>query len=172
VHPSSNRVNTLLPWYWPAYGCRAARVAEVHLRAVAPAREPSADGEPSVARPATPTRDSGDHEASIEPDGSVTAARRVLAQLGPQWRLGTRSTARLEPPVAVALSAGWDHADLASHLGANSEGVKSPYAVLAARLADLPAGDWSVAPEDAGTDIGQALHYASDLPVPPWGPRE
>jgi DNA-binding transcriptional ArsR family regulator len=69
----------------------------------------------------------------------VPRARPVLDQLGSQWRLGARSIERLAGPVAAALDAGWDPSELATYLSANSDGVKSPYAVLAARLADLPA---------------------------------
>lgn len=48
---------------------------------------------------------------------------------------------RLAPMVAVALEAGWAPAALAAFVSANTAGVRSPAAVLAARLspAELPA---------------------------------
>jgi hypothetical protein len=48
---------------------------------------------------------------------------------------------RLAPSVAAALSMGWAPAALAQFVGANTAGVRSPAAVLAARLssAELPA---------------------------------
>jgi hypothetical protein len=43
--------------------------------------------------------------------------------------------------VTDAVTAGWNAAELAAFVGANSAGVRSPYAVLAARLStlELPA---------------------------------
>jgi len=64
---------------------------------------------------------------------------RVLEQLGAEWRLGARSAERLKPALRSALASGWTAASLAAQLGQGAEGVRSPYAVLAARLADLPA---------------------------------
>ncbi len=80
----------------------------------------------------------GGDDRPAHADDDTSGARRVLARLGSQWRLGARSIERLEPQVAAALDAGWGETELAEHLGANSVGVKSPYAVLAARLSDLP----------------------------------
>jgi len=48
--------------------------------------------------------------------------------------------ARLSPAVETALGSGWTPAALAAFTGANTEGVRSPFAVLTARLspAELP----------------------------------
>ena len=55
--------------------------------------------------------------------------------------LTSRQRARLAPAVATALGSGWTPAALAAFTGANTEGVRNPYAVLTARLspAEPPA---------------------------------
>jgi hypothetical protein len=60
--------------------------------------------------------------------------------LGPDWRLTAAQRARLATVVAAALSAGWTPQKLADITGANTNGVRNPYAVLSARLApaELP----------------------------------
>ena len=60
--------------------------------------------------------------------------------LGPDWRLTAAQQTRLAPAVTAALDAGWTPLTLAAVAGANTSGVRSPYAVLAARLApaELP----------------------------------
>jgi len=60
--------------------------------------------------------------------------------LGADWRLTGAQRARLTPAVATALNAGWTQQALAAFTGANTSGVRNPYAVLAARLssAELP----------------------------------
>ncbi|MFD2081560.1 hypothetical protein SAMN05421678_106260 [Actinopolymorpha cephalotaxi] len=62
----------------------------------------------------------------------------VIEALGPHWRIGQRAVERLTPGIHSALDAGWTKDDLANHLRASPEGVRSPFAVLSARLADLP----------------------------------
>ncbi|MBE1608711.1 hypothetical protein HEB94_005559 [Actinopolymorpha pittospori] len=76
-----------------------------------------------------------------QPPGSDARALElaVLESLGPRWRIGASAAERLVPSVATALEAGWTSEDLAKHLGASPEGVRSPYAVLSARLNDLPS---------------------------------
>jgi Helix-turn-helix domain len=63
-----------------------------------------------------------------------------FAVLGADWRLTGAQRARLTPAVATALNAGWTQQALAAFTGANTSGVRNPYAVLAARLssAELP----------------------------------
>jgi hypothetical protein len=63
-----------------------------------------------------------------------------LAAVSPRRLLTTGQRARLGPAVAAALTAGWQPGDLASHVGANTTGIRDPAAVLAARLsqAELP----------------------------------
>jgi hypothetical protein len=68
-------------------------------------------------------------------------AGEFLARLGPGWPLADPQRRRLAPAVAAALAGGWDPAALAAFVGANTTGVRSPAAVLAARLSprELPA---------------------------------
>lgn len=94
--------------------------------------EPSTSANPSK----QPDGGGGRRPRQGEPDPAVAA---VLADLPPDWKLGTRSARRLSGPIRSALEAGWSPAALARQLGANPEGVRNPYAVLAARLDDLPA---------------------------------
>jgi hypothetical protein len=63
-----------------------------------------------------------------------------FSRLWPSWPL-TDLRRRLAPTVAAALATGWDPPALAAFVGANTSGVRSPAAVLAARLspAELPA---------------------------------
>ena len=63
-----------------------------------------------------------------------------FAALGDGWRLTDAQLARLVPSIAAALDAGWEPHQLARFVGANKDGIRSPYAVLAARLslAELP----------------------------------
>ncbi|MET8140021.1 helix-turn-helix domain-containing protein [Sphaerisporangium sp. NPDC005288] len=61
-----------------------------------------------------------------------------IAELGPDWPLSARQVDRLTPAVAAALADGWSSAALAEHVGANTAGVRNPYAVLTARLNELP----------------------------------
>ena len=64
-----------------------------------------------------------------------------FARLGPGWPLTGHQRRRLAPMAAAALETGWAPAALARFAGTNTIGVRSPYAVLAARLspAELPA---------------------------------
>ena len=70
--------------------------------------------------------------------GADPTAMEVLAGLGPDWPLTQGQRRRLAPMVATALDAGWRRRALIEHLAANPDGVKSPAAVLTARLNDLP----------------------------------
>ncbi|MBE1603754.1 hypothetical protein HEB94_000602 [Actinopolymorpha pittospori] len=72
-------------------------------------------------------------------DDSRAQAAVVVEALGPRWRIGRRALRRLEPEICAALGAGWTAESLAAHLRESPEGVRSPYAVLSARLADLPS---------------------------------
>jgi hypothetical protein len=64
-----------------------------------------------------------------------------LSGLNPRWQLTASQRRRLSPAVAAALTAGRTPRTLAEAAGANMDGVRNPYAVLAARLspAELPA---------------------------------
>ena len=67
-------------------------------------------------------------------------AGEFFAALGDAWRLTGEHRAKLAPAVEAALGMGWVPRPLASAVGANTAGVRNPYAVLAARLsaAELP----------------------------------
>jgi Helix-turn-helix domain len=95
-------------------------------------------------------------EPCIEPSAARARARKALPgaddglggvpvseffdALGTAWRLTAAQRERLAPAVDAALSAGWTPAGLAEITGANTDGVRNRYAVLAARLsaAELP----------------------------------
>jgi len=87
--------------------------------------------------PAPPTATDGGGGGNPKPE-TMDEPDRVLEQLGAEWRLGARSAERLKPAIRSALASGWMPTDLAAQLGNSADGVRSPYAVLNARLADLP----------------------------------
>ena len=64
-----------------------------------------------------------------------------FAALGDGWRLTAAQRTRLAPAVTTALDMGWTPQALAAFTGASTDGVRNPYAVLAARLssAELPS---------------------------------
>lgn len=74
----------------------------------------------------------GDAETESDPDA-------ILDALGPDWQLTKGQAGRLRRPVRQALEAGWTIRTLLPVLRDAPDGVRSPYAVLASRLADLPA---------------------------------
>jgi hypothetical protein len=117
-----------------------------------------------------------------EPAGGGAVARFFDA-LGPGWRLTAAQRSRLAPAVADAVAAGWDPGELAAFTGANSAGIRSPFAVLAARLSpdELPAPRGPAAPRrkpwcghcDPDTRFLLDEHgYPGDLPrrCPECGP--
>jgi hypothetical protein len=63
-----------------------------------------------------------------------------FAAIGVAWRLTVVQRDRLSPVVETALNTGWTPTGLAAFTGGNTDGVRNPYAVLAARLssAQLP----------------------------------
>jgi hypothetical protein len=124
-----------------ATGCnhRGNGVQLLPERGAAVAPEPSL--EPSREPPATAgARDAGPVAADERPSPGG-GAEEFFARLGPGWPLTGRQRHRLAPAVAAALAAGWAPAVLAEFVGANTAGIRSPAAVLAARLApaELPA---------------------------------
>jgi len=98
-----------------------------------PSFEPSR--EPSAARARDPA------PVAVDDRPGTGGAGEFFAQLGPDWPLTDLQRRRLEPMAAAALAAGWAPAALAAFVGANTAGIRSPAAVLAARLspAELPA---------------------------------
>jgi Helix-turn-helix domain len=131
---------------------------------IEPSREPSAAHACARERP-DPVENP--REAAPEVD-------EFFAGLGPQWPLTAGQRDRLGPAVAAALAAGWPPQDLASFVGANSTGVRNPYAVLVSRLSpeELPepsaaAMSASLPPWCGACDQGtRMLGWDSDTPRP------
>jgi hypothetical protein len=117
VQPARRRGAT-----WAATGCSGCtRTVQgtVHKPSAAPARADEA--------PALDGQDGG-------PVGEFFTA------LGPGWRLTAAQQTRLAPAVTAALDAGWTPRTLAAIAGANTSGVRNPYAVLAARRGPCRTG--------------------------------
>lgn len=91
--------------------------------------------EPSAA----PARARGAPTAATTASGGGLVGE-FFAALGDDWRLTAIQRARLAPAVRAALGAGWIPHALAAFTGANTVGVRSPYAMLATRLSpdELP----------------------------------
>jgi len=114
-------------------------VQPLRERGAAVAPEPSFEpsSEPSAARAGA--RDAG--LAVVDKRPKAGGAGEFFARLGQDWPLTGLQRSRLEPMASAALTAGWTPSALAAFAGANTAGVRSPYAVLAARLSpgELPA---------------------------------
>jgi hypothetical protein len=110
-------------------------------RGAAAAPEPSI--EPSRNSPAASVRAREGDRPPVESPAAGGGSRlgEFFDVLGAAWRLSPSQRSRLAPAVCGALGAGWQPEDLAAFVGANTVGVRSPYAVLAARLVpgELPA---------------------------------
>jgi hypothetical protein len=96
----------------------------------------------------------------VEEETHPKHAMTVLDQLGPSWPLTPAQRRRLAPEVDTALAAGWPTGRLAELLASNPDGVRSPFAVLADRLADLPPPPAAAAPTPA------ALPWCGDCDRP------
>ena len=88
--------------------------------------------------PPPPAREPDDRPGDQPAPGGEGGHEEFHAALGAAWPLSGGQRRRLGPRVDAALAAGWTPAALAAHVGVNADGVRSPYAVLASRLADLP----------------------------------
>ncbi len=98
----------------------------------------AAPREPEAANSKPP----GDIPGNSEPPEPPAAGTgEFFSELGQAWPLTRRQRDRLAPAVTAALAAGWTPVALARFAGVNTGGIRSPYAVLAARLspAELPA---------------------------------
>jgi hypothetical protein len=99
-------------------------------------------------------------------------ADEFFARLGPGWPLTDHQRQRLAPMAAAALEAGWDPSGLASFVGANTAGIRSPYAVLAARLSrgelPVPPGGARAKPAWGGAcdEVTRLLGFDGDAPRP------
>ena len=156
----------------PETGCNQRRhgVQLAQSRGAAVAPEPSMEpsGQPSAATA---------HAREVPPAALARSAgggepvSGFFAALGDRWRLTATQRARLAPAVTVALTAGWTPSPaLAAFTGANTNGVRNPYAVLAARLskAELPPPTRSPRPAWCG-ECDQAtrmLGFDGDAPRP------
>ncbi len=130
VDDPSSEVHRLHPM--PGAGCKE-RAGEVQLMqprgavvAPEPTKKPSV--RPSAAsahlREALPT-----YDARLGgPVGEFFAA------IAAAWRFTAAQRDRLAPVVETALNAGWTPSELAAFTGGSTNGVRNPYAVLAARL--------------------------------------
>lgn len=88
--------------------------------------------------PPPPAREpSNRNEDGPAPDGGG-GHEEFHTALGPAWPLSRGQRRRLAPRITAAYTAGWTSSTLAAHVGANPDGVRNPYAVLASRLDDLP----------------------------------
>src|SRR5258706_10270831 len=123
----------------PGTGCneRAGEVQLMQPRGAVVAPEPSKEPsvEPSAARAHL-------REAlPIDDRGLSGPAGEFFAAIATSWRLTAAQRDRLAPVVETALNTGWTPTELAAFTGGNTDGVRNPYAVLAARLssAELPA---------------------------------
>ena len=156
-----------------ATGCnyRANGVQLPRERGAAVAPEPSFEPptEPSAARAAA--CDSGAGPADDRQGAGGGAASEFFARLGPGWLLTYGQRRRLASLVAAAVADGWDPGGLAEFVGANTAGVRSPAAVLAARLSpeELPPPPvrararppWCGACDESTRMLGQ---YGDDVP--------
>ena len=115
------------------------------------------------------------HAAAADPAARMAADVgeffERLAGLNPRWQMTVSQRRRLSPAVAAALAAGRTPLALAETAGANIDGVRSPYAVLAARLtpAELPGPPArAVRPPWCGQcdERTRMLGFDSDAPAP------
>jgi hypothetical protein len=113
-------------------------VQPVPSRGAAVAPEPSK--EPCLEPSAAPARGRQAQPAAGGPAGGGGRAGEFFGALGAPWPLTAAQRSRLTPAVLAALNAGWTLHELARFAGANADGVRNPYAVLAVRLsaAELP----------------------------------
>jgi hypothetical protein len=153
----------------PGTGCnrRANGVQSAQLRGAAVAPEPSKEPciEPSAAAGRV------DEAADLDGRGGGPIGEFFTA-LGPDWRLTAAQRARLTAAVTAALDAGWAPRTLAAVTGANTSGVRNPYAVLAARLAPAelppPPTQWPSRPPWCGQcdERTRMLGFHGDAPRP------
>ena len=155
----------------PGTGCnrRVHGVQQAQLRGAAAAPEPSREPsrEPSAASAhARPVL------ADVGTAGGGQEAGEFFAILGDGWRLTAAQQARLAPAVQAALDAGWLPQALAAFTGANTAEVRSPYAVLAARLspAELPPPQRQRPPRPPWcgrcNEVTRMLGFDGDAPRP------
>ena len=85
-----------------------------------------------------PARPRGNSASLVPSDpraAEINAFFDALAEHSSLWMLTAARRRKLTPAVASALAAGWTPARLAELTGAGTVGIRNPFAVLAARLA-------------------------------------
>ena len=78
-------------------------------------------------------------DALNPPEESPSEPWCLLRSMPEPWRLSDREAAKLLPAIERALASGWTAQSLKAYLSRSPEGVRHPAAVLARRLAELPA---------------------------------
>ena len=158
-------------------GCnqRANGVQLVQPRGAAAAPEPYLEPsrEPSAAVAQAREEPAALGAASVPATASDGRAGEFFAARGNDWNMTGSHRARLMPLVTAALQAGWSPGGLARFTGANTSGVRNPYAVLAARLSAAELPDPPVRQRPAQhVWCGQCdqrtrmLNFDSDAPIP------
>lgn len=120
------------------------------------ASSPEPPYEPSMNRPEPPPPPEPEEQQPQENQAAGGDLRldEFFDRLGPAWPLSPAQRDRLAPAVRSALCSGWKPPALAAHVGANTGGVRSPYAVLKTRLqpTELPEpSDLAQQPDAAAT---------------------
>jgi hypothetical protein len=137
-----DEVRPVHPVDWAGCNLRTNGVQLVQSRGAAVAPEPYL--EPSIEPPAASVLACEDPtpagRADVPGAAADGGANEFFAALGDDWRLTGAQRARLAQSIVAALDAGWAPRHLARFVGANTDGIRSPCAVLAARLSptELP----------------------------------
>lgn len=147
-----------------------------------PPRTLPCQGTPDTAvSPDPPENHQGTAAPAMRPAAAADPAARLAAEVGefferlaglnPRWQMTVSQRRRLSPAVTAALAAGRTPLALAETAGANADGVRSPYAVLAARLssAELPGSPArAVRPPWCGQcdERTRMLGFDGDAPAP------
>lgn len=143
-------------------GCTSYRNG-VHL---VPERGAGGAPEPPIEPPIEPstTRAREDRTATAGNRGGGGGTEKFFAALGEGWPLAAAQRARLATLVQRAVGIGWPPDRLAEHVGANTSGIRNPYAVLRTRLAELPDPPVVVArpPWCGSSDCDQETRWRED----------
>lgn len=117
-----------------ATGCSSYRNG-VHL---VPERGAGGAPEPPIEPPIEPSTTRAREDRATAAGTGGGGAEKFFAALGEGWPLAAAQRDRLAPLVQRAVGIGWPSDRLAEHVGANTHGIRNPYAVLRTRLAELP----------------------------------
>jgi len=105
----------------------------------------------------------------IDDRGLSGPVGEFFAPIAAAWRFTAAQRARLAPVVETALNTGWTPTELAAFTGGSTDGVRNPYAVLAARLssAELPARTATLVRRVRRADPSAGLRRRRSAPVSP-----